>query len=250
MTVNTIIIFLFGLIIGSFLNSVIFRLHQKRSFLEGRSYCPKCRHQLSVRDLIPVVSFLIQKGKCRYCQKKISWQYPLVELATALVFIALYLNFGLSLKFFIYSLYSFFLIVIFVYDLKYYLVLDGVAIPAILLGFLGSLIIGMSLTKLLIGGIIGLGFFLIQFVVSKGKWIGGGDLRLGLMCGFMVGWPNISLLLFLTYLIGAMVAIALLSLKRKKWGDVLPLGIFISFATMVVLLFGDGIIHWYLDFLT
>jgi len=71
-----------------------------------------------------------------------------------------------------------------------------------------------------------------------------------LMCGFMVGWPNISLLLFLTYLIGAMVAIALLSLKRKKWGDVLPLGIFISFATMVVLLFGDGIIHWYLDFLT
>ncbi|PIY97027.1 MAG: prepilin peptidase [Candidatus Kerfeldbacteria bacterium CG_4_10_14_0_8_um_filter_42_10] len=241
-----VIITIVGLIIGSFLNAIIYRLHKGISFLKGRSFCPHCRHTLSAQDLIPLFSFIIQKGRCRYCRKKISWQYPLVELAAALVLIVLYFNFGLSLEFFIYSLYSLFLIVIFVYDLKYYLVLDQVAIPAILLGFTGSLILEMSLTKLLIGGIIGLGFFLIQFIISRGKWIGGGDLRLGLMCGFMVGWPKIVPLVFITYISGAVVAIGLMIIKKKKWQDMVPLGIFLSFATLIVLLFGEEIIRFYL----
>ncbi|PIY78427.1 MAG: prepilin peptidase, partial [Parcubacteria group bacterium CG_4_10_14_0_8_um_filter_35_7] len=83
-------IFIFGLCIGSFLNAVIWRLHRKESFFKGRSYCPKCRHSLGARDLIPLLSFLLLKGKCRYCKEKISWQYPVVELATGLLFCLVY----------------------------------------------------------------------------------------------------------------------------------------------------------------
>lgn len=240
------IIFIVGLAVGSFLNVVIFRLYKKQGFLKGRSYCPKCEHALSVRDLVPLLSFAIQKAKCRYCHKPISWQYPLVELATALSFLILYLNFDLTLKFYIYAFYTVFLIIIFVYDLKYYLVLDEIAIPAIIIGFVGSLLLKMSLTDLLIGGIIGLGFFLIQFVVSKGKWIGGGDLRLGLMCGFMVSWPKIIPLIFITYITGALVAIVLVILNKKKWQDMVPLGVFLTLATFIILLFGEEIIRIYL----
>lgn len=86
-----LIIFAFGLFIGSFLNCVIYRLEQGKSFLKGRSYCPHCKHQLFWQDLIPVLSFFILRGKCRYCQKSISWQYPLVELATGIIFILCFL---------------------------------------------------------------------------------------------------------------------------------------------------------------
>ena len=158
----------------------------------------------------------------------------------------MYLNFGLSLEFFIYSLYSIFLIIIFVYDLLYYLVLDVVSIPAIVVGFIGSLLLGLSLTNLLIGGIIGLSFFLLQFVISKGKWIGGGDLRLGLMCGFMVGWPKIFPLLVIAYISGAIISVFLLASKKKKWKDSVPFGVFLTVATIIVILFGDKIIDWYI----
>ncbi|MFA6525251.1 MAG: prepilin peptidase [Patescibacteria group bacterium] len=238
-------VFIFGLIIGSFLNVVVYRMKNKKDFLKGRSFCTHCKKTLSAIDLIPLLSFILLLGKCRYCRKKISWQYPLVEFSTGLVFLILYLKFGFSLEFYIYSLYSVFLIIIFVYDLLYYLVLDSVSMPAIIVGFIGSLVLGLSLTNIIIGGIIGLTFFLLQFVISKGKWIGGGDLRLGLMCGFMVGWPKILPLLVVTYVSGAIISVSLLATKKKKWQDSVPLGIFLTLATLVVLLFGDQIIDWY-----
>ena len=240
-----LLIFIFGLIIGSFLNAVVYRLKHKKNFLKGRSFCPHCKKSLSVSDLVPVLSFLILRGECRYCQEKISKQYPLVELGTGIVFLILYLKFGLTLEFFVYALYSIFLIIVFVYDLLYYLVLDVVSIPAIIIGFFGSLLLGLSLTNILIGGIIGLSFFLLQFAISRGKWIGGGDLRLGLMCGFMVGWPKILPLLVITYISGAIISVFLLASKKKKWKDSVPLGIFLTLATLVVILFGDIIIDWY-----
>lgn len=213
--------------------------------MKGRSFCTHCKKTLSVMDLVPLLSFVFLRGKCRYCKKRISWQYPLVEVATGIVLLVLYIRFGLTLEFFLYSLYSIFLIIIFVYDLLYYLVLDSVSIPAIVIGFIGSLMLGFPLTDILIGGIIGLTFFLFQFVISKGKWIGGGDLRLGLMCGFMVGWPKIIPLLVITYVSGAIISVSLLASKKKKWSDSVPLGIFLTVATLIVLMFGDQIIDWY-----
>ena len=125
-----ILVYIFGLIVGSFLNCVIYRLEEGKSFLKGRSFCPDCKHTLSWQDLIPLLSFLILKGKCRYCKKPISWQYPLVELATGILFI-LILNFSTRPGGVILFVVSCFLIVIFVYDLKHYIIPDKIIYPAI-----------------------------------------------------------------------------------------------------------------------
>ena len=136
------VVFLTGLVVGSFLNCVIYRLNTKESFLFSRSHCPKCHHILKWYDLIPILSFIIVKGKCRYCKKKISWQYPLVEIATGIVFLLILnyelriMNYGFNLEIMLNSLFlilnSCFLIVIFVYDLKHYIIPDKIIYPAII----------------------------------------------------------------------------------------------------------------------
>jgi len=251
-------IFIFGLIIGSFLNAVIYRLDKKRSIFQGRSRCPKCKKLILWYDNIPIISFFLLRGRCRHCQKKISWQYPLVEFFTGLIFLINslvitnfnYLSFynwpvilQLSAAWIISSL----LIIIFVYDLKYYLILDRLVIPLAILAFLYNLL-NYSLINLLIGGIIGLSFFLIQFLISQGKWIGDGDLRLGLAMGFILGFPKIFLGLFLAYFIGSIVAVILLATTKKSFKSRIPFGPFLVVGTYLTMLFGDLIINKYFYF--
>lgn len=246
----TILIFTFGLIVGSFLNAVIWRIKHKKSFLKGRSICPQCKHELGVLDLIPVFSFLFLRAKCRYCKKKINWQYPLVELATGLGFVLVETCHGMSLQTFFYIIIFCFLIIIFVYDLKYGLILDRVSIPAMVIAFAGNLIIGQEVWwSLILGAAIGGGIFLAQFLISKGKWVGGGDLRLGVVMGLLLGWEKVLVALFLAYISGALVAVVLLLQKSKKMKDAIVFGTFLSAATFVTMLYGDKIIDWYLGFI-
>ena len=188
-----IFVFIFGLIIGSFLNCVIFRLEKKEA-LTGRSYCPHCMHMLNWIDLVPVVSFLFLRGGCRYCSKKISAQYPLVEIITGLVFLLIF-NFQLSpfensIFYFLFSTFWLYiassLVVIFVYDLKYYLIPDKVLFPAIII----SLIYHFSFNYFL-AAIIASGFFYSIYLISKGQWIGFCDVKLAILLGLLLGFPNI-----------------------------------------------------------
>lgn len=237
--------FILGLLTGSFLNSVIFRLREKTGFVKGHSKCPGCGKILSARELIPLISFVIQKGRCRGCQKRISIQYPLVELASGLLFLASYLYFGLEWRLLLTLIYISFLMILFVYDLKYYFIPDVVVLPAILIALIGQIVLGVSFTKIALGGIIGLGFFLIQYILSKGKWIGGGDLRLGLLMGVMLGWSNILVALFIAYVVGAVFALYLVVFKKKTWKEKIPLGTFLTFACVITIFFGEAIINWY-----
>ena len=262
-------IFLFGLIIGSFLNCLIWRLHKNETIL-GRSYCPKCGRQIAWYDNIPVLSFLILKGKCRSCQKKISWQYPVVELAVGVLFvIAFFLNyesrimnyeggtFGLFIihnsLFIIQVILDWFvdavMTIIFIYDFRWYLILDIVTLPACVIVFLLNLALGISWQNMLISGIIGGSFFLFQYLISQGKWIGGGDIRLGLLMGIIFGWPNILVAIFLAYIIGSLVGVGLILAGKKKWGSQVPLGIFLSTASIITLFWGSKILAWYKGFL-
>ncbi|MFA4871804.1 MAG: prepilin peptidase [Patescibacteria group bacterium] len=254
-----IFIFLLGLIVGSFLNVVIFRLKSGEKIINSRSRCPYCRHQLKVRDLVPVLSFIFYRGKCAYCRKKISWQYPLVELATAFLFLVGTYNILGNLEpaillinsqvffFWLRNLIFFcFLIIIFVYDLRWYEILDKVTVPAMVLALVLNLMLGVGWPGLLIGAAIGLFFFLFQFVVSKGKWLGGGDLRLGLLMGLMLGWPKIILGLFLAYIIGAIFSIILIKLNKKDFKSQIQFGTFLSVAAIIAILWGDEIVRWYL----
>ena len=252
-----IFIFVFGLIVGSFLNCVIYRLEEKESFLKGRSYCPKCRHKLSWLDLIPVFSFLILRGKCRYCSSKIAIQYILVELSTAILFLLLLLN-SQNIPYLIYgTIITSFLIIIFVYDLKYYIIPDRVIFPAILaIGIwylLASIFLNFYTRQEILNVIFSAfgtaGFFLFIILISKGKWMGLGDVKLAFLMGLFLGFPKILLGLILAFWSGAIIGIITIILKKKKLSAEIPFAPFLVFGTLVSFFWGQEVINWYLGFL-
>lgn len=255
-------VFISGLIVGSFLNVVILRLHNGEKIAAARSHCPHCGHKLAARDLWPLLSFVLLRGKCRYCQKKISWQYPLVELATAVLFVVITYNYigGLGARVLFVSfpilfhwlrnlIFACVLLVIFVYDLKWSLILDRVTLPAMAFAFLANWYLGLGVKSLIIAGLAGLAFFAVQYFISKGKWLGGGDLRLGLLMGLMLGWPKIILAILLSYVIGAIISLGLILAGKKSMKSAIPLGTFLAIGTVIALMWGTSIISWYLNLL-
>ncbi|MFA5021900.1 MAG: prepilin peptidase [Patescibacteria group bacterium] len=242
-------IFILGLIVGSFLNVVILRLGTKKSFFTGRSQCPCCGKKIAAYDNIPLVSFILLRGHCRNCKKNISWQYPLIELLTAFIFVWFSLRFGLTAQFLIYSIFSSFLIVIFVYDLKNYLILDQITIPAMVIAFFSSLYLGLGLGNIILAAIIGSGFFALQYFISKGKWVGDGDIRLGALMGLMLGWKFLLVALFLAYIIGSIFGLTLILVGKKKMSSAVPFGPFLTLGTFIALIYGQSILNWYFNLL-
>ena len=260
---------LFGLVMGSFLNCIIYRLQTGEGFLKGRSFCPHCRHELSWQDLIPIFSFLILKGRCRYCRKPISWQYPLVELATGIIFLLIVWNleFGTCLEFGIwnllfYLLISCFLIIIFVYDLKHYIIPDAVIYPAIAIAFLYQLFRMLNFVNWNLFGIWNVEsgilrpissaflaslFFLAIVFLSQGKWMGLGDVKLAFLMGLFLGFPNILVALFLAFFIGAIIGIGLIISGKRTLKSEVPFGPFLITGTFIALFWGNQITNWYLS---
>ena len=271
-----ITIFLTGLAVGSFLNCIIYRLEKNESFLKGRSYCPHCKHILSWGDLIPIFSFLILRGKCRYCHKKISWQYPLVELATGILFFSIFYStfqhsntptFQQFIQFLYLSIVSCFLIIIFVYDLKHYLIPDKVIYPAIGIAFIYRLFeilnfahwdlfviwnLGFWISKPILyplaSAIFAATFFLVIFLLSRGRWLGFGDVKLGFLIGLFLGFPKTLVALFFAYLIGAIIGIELVLAKKKTLKSEVPFGPFLAAGTFIALFWGQVLIDWYFRF--
>ena len=253
-------LFIFGLVIGSFLNCVIYRLAlpnfslKNLGGLKNRSYCPHCKHSLNWKDLIPIFSFLILRGKCRYCKKKISWQYSLVELATGLLFVLILWHSIYDLRFMIYELIiSSFLIIIFVYDLKHFIIPDRIIYPAIfiVLGFrawdlIGHWALGFGIFNPFISAFAASAFFLLIVLVSRGKWMGVGDIKLAFFMGLFLGFPNILVALFFAFLIGGIIGVGLILAKIKTLKSEVPFGPFLVTATFIALFWGEKIIFWYL----
>ena len=249
-------IFILGLCIGSFLNVLIYRLHRGEKFITGHSKCLFCGHKLYIKDLVPLFSYLLLKGRCRYCKKSFSRQYFLVEFFTGIIFSLIFLNIIPDKNFINFENYELFkiifwwiiasfLIIIFVYDLKYYLILDKISIPAIFISFIFNLLLGNNLLNLLFAGILAGGFFLLQYFISKGKWVGGGDIRLGFLMGVILGFPTVLTALFIAYILGSIISIILLIGKQKRWSDKIPFGTFLSLATIITMLYGDVVVNWY-----
>lgn len=265
------IIFIAGLVVGSFLNVVISRLYTKEKILYSRSHCPYCKKVLAWYDLIPLISFASVKGKCRWCGKKISWQYPLVEFFTGFFFVLVgYLFFGgfLCQSLFYCSIvllfYCFFiscLIVVFVYDLKHFIIPDKVIYPAIIGGL--SFRVFLDLAQASNGAVgqwsnttrgglaagIAAGFFLALVLGSRGKWMGLGDVKLALFMGLILGWPNILVALVLAFVLGATIGIILILAKKKTLKSQIPFGPFLSAATLISIFWADSLINWYLNFI-
>lgn len=251
------VLFIIGLTVGSFLNVVICRLQTKEKILYSRSHCPICKKVLAWYDLIPLVSFILTLGRCRYCGKKISWQYPLVEAFTGVLFVSAG---WLVFEYFIFLLfYCFFvsaLIVIFVYDLKHFIIPDKVIYPAILMAF-GYQVIKLvwfsgsiaRFSNSLVAALLAAGFFMVLVVVSRGKWMGLGDVKMALFMGLVLGWPNILAALLIAFVAGAVVGIVLIFAQKKTLKSELPFGPFLSAATLISIFWADKLINWYLGFI-
>lgn len=247
-------VFIYGLILGSFLNSWIWRTRENIKVIskETFSICIHCRRQLKWYEKIPVFSYLVLRGKCRTCRRLIPWHYTAVELSTALLFVLVSYLFLRDVHFsewhFLRDIFFLtFLIIIFVYDARYKEVLLRVVWPGLIIGFIiNYFILGYPVDSLLIGSAVGGSFFLFQYLISKGRWIGGGDVRLGFMMGIWLGWPNILVALFISYILGALVSVGLLILKKKQWASEVPFGTFLAIGTFVTLYCGDNLISWYL----
>jgi leader peptidase (prepilin peptidase)/N-methyltransferase len=254
-------LFILGLIFGSFLNAVAWRLHAGKSFVRGRSQCDQCGHTLSARDLVPVFSWLAQKGRCRYCQQKISWQHPTAELLTSLAFVFSYLWWPESLNgaapkvlFVGWLMCLVGLVALAIYDLNWMLLPNKLIYPTLLVavaarGFYVAAYELRPFHALLYWGaslLVASGFFWLLFMVSRGRWIGYGDVRLGLVTGTLLASPSLSfMMIFLASLAGSLIAIPLLAYRNQSLGSRLPYGPFLIGATFFVMLFGQTLLDWY-----
>ncbi len=254
-----LIIFIFGLIFGSFANVCIYRLPKGKSIVKPGSYCPYCKKEILWYDNIPLLSYIILKGKCRNCGKKISPRYFIVELLTGILFFLIYKNFGLNSSFFIYSLFVLSLIIISFIDIETFLISDIIVIPGIFLGLIfsfffpniqlleGKNLEGLfySLEGLLLGGGILLFFAFLGKLAFKKDAMGGGDIKLLGMIGSFLGWKCVFLSLFFGSLIGTIISLSLIALKKKKVDEYIPFGPYLGIGA-VISLFLKG--HTFLGF--
>ncbi len=264
---------LLGLCLGSFVNALVWRLHMQSqstaknakknsrySIARGRSMCPNCQHELAVSDLIPLLSWIILRGKCRYCSQAISWQYPVVEATTALAFVASYVFWPLELDVYGSLYFGLWLVMLVglaalvIYDLRWMILpnkvvfsLYWVALAMIVVQILSQQSLE-PLVRALVGVLIGGGLFYLLFQLSNAKWIGGGDVKLGFLLGAVVGGPEPALLvLFFASLLGSLISLPLLLSKRAHRGTKIPFGPFLIIGAFVVQLWGEKITQWYID---
>lgn len=264
------VFFIFGLAIGSFLNVVINRTESGEDVVSEPSHCPKCRKKLHWYELVPLFSFAVQRGKCRGCGQRISLQYPLVELSTGVFFALSYSalfsspsGFGvdfLTLFGLVWRLAAVgFFIIIFVYDFKTYIIPNQFIYPAIGLAFIYNSVIhflrpcdfslACPVWNNFFAAALGFCFFFLLIALSRGRWMGGGDAKLAIFMGLVLGWPGILAALFLAFFAGSVVGLALVATRQKEMRGEIPFGPFLAGASLAVMFFGERLIDWYLNIL-
>lgn len=243
-----ILFLVIGLIVGSFLNVVIFRMDDLKSIVYTRSRCPECKKEIPWYDLIPFLSFFILGARCRSCKGKISSQYPIVELGVGLLFAFLYLMFGLSWGLIFYLVVFSILTVIFVYDIKTQTVPEPFVWVALILTFLGGWYFGgFGIIGMLSGGLIAGGFIAALAMFSKEKWMGYGDIKIALILGLLTGYPSAIFGLFFAFILGSIIGLIMIYSKGKSLKTAIAFAPFIIFSALFTITYGQIIINWYLN---
>ncbi len=246
-----ILSFLFGAVIGSFLNVCIYRMPREESVVSPPSHCPSCDYRIRWYDNIPLVSYLLLGGKCRGCRAKISLQYPLVELLNGLLTLALFMRYGPTLAFAVLFLFCSALVVITFIDIEHQIIPDEISLSGIVLGFVFSFFLaGHSWLNSLLGIVLGGGSLLL--VASGYHWLtgkegmGGGDIKLLAMMGAFLGWKSIPFIIFASSLIGSLIGVSLMVIQKKDSKLAIPFGPYLAFAAVLYIFYGPQLIHWYL----
>lgn len=253
----TILAIFLGAVVGSFLNVCIFRIPKEESIVFPGSHCQSCQKKIAPLDNIPLLSFLILRGRCRYCAAKISWQYPLVEFLSAGLFVLFYYYFGLTVKGALYLLLALALLTETFIDLRHRIIPDVITLPGVVIGLAASVFFpglhdqrfwwgGLSCS--LIGMFAGGGFFYMTGMLAervlKKEAIGGGDIKLMAMIGAFLGWQGAALTIFSSSVIGSVVGVYL---KIKNGEERIPFGPFIALGAFFYLFYGHTIIQWYVQ---
>ena len=240
-------IFIVGLVVGSFLNVCIYRLPKEKSILYPPSHCYSCKQRLRPWDLIPVFNWLFLRGKCRYCATPISGRYAIIEVFTGVLFMASLYIIGLSIELIKALILTSFLIVITFIDIDHQLILDKVLIWMAGAGVAINLFIGPptpGMWQMLLAAAVGGGVLLLIAVLTRGG-MGGGDIKFMAVLGLWLGWPYIVITMLMSFIIGGVVGLVLLLLKRKGRKDFIPFGPFIAAAAYITFLYGTDILMWY-----
>ncbi len=247
------IVAVFGLVFGSFANALIYRLPRKIPFGFSRSVCPQCGATIRALDNIPLVSYLLLRGRCRTCKLSIPWRYPVVEAMHAGVFVWLYFSFGFTLQLAAMALLSSALIAIIFIDLEHMIIPDKLTLPGAVIGLLYSLTpYGIGITSSAIGLLVGGGaLYLVAMLgelLFKKESMGGGDIKMAAMLGAFLGWQRVTLIFVSSAAIGLLVSIVVMafspSFRRER---MLPFGPFLALAGLVAMVYGDTIIRFYID---
>lgn len=250
-----VVIFVFGTIIGSFLNVCILRLPDSRSIVSGASACPSCGARLTPVDLVPIISYLALRGKCRRCKARISPLYPAVEALTGAMYLLLYLRFGFAWQLLVYMALVGLLIVISAIDFKTMEIPNGLIIAGFVVGAIQLIVTVFTgifgnwtsyVIGLFAGGLPLLLIALIAGILLKREAMGGGDVKLMAFCGFIIGWKLVIPAYLIGIIAGAVISVILMALGRKKRGDEIPFGPFLSLGVVLSVFFGDALIDWYL----
>ena len=238
-----------GAAVGSFLNVLICRIPEGQSIVFPASHCPKCMHAIRFYDNIPIISYLVLRGKCRDCHEKISLRYPIVEAITALLSLLLFWKFGLGLKYLFSFIFTCALIVITFIDFDHQIIPDVISLPGIPLFFLLAVFfMDVPLLEALLGILIGGGcLFAIAFfyeLITKREGMGGGDIKLLAMLGAFLGWKSLFFILFVSSLLGAFVGISMMIAKGKDMKYAVPFGPFLSIAAVAYLFVGVDVMKF------
>ncbi|MBU0706230.1 prepilin peptidase [Patescibacteria group bacterium] len=244
-----VFIILVGLVLGSFASVLIHRLHiREKSIIRGRSFCPLCAKQLGVRDLVPVVSYLINKFKCRFCKQPIAFRYPLLELSMAGIFFltTALIGSGDVTQHIFYLFIAFVFIVLTFYDFLFREIPDQISLPAIFIAILYVLLNDIyTPVNLIIGIAIPVLFFGVLHFGSRGRWLGGGDIRIGALMGALLGYPMVLTGLFFGYLFGSVYSLVGLAFKKFGRQTQIPFAPFLLLGTYVSMFWGQAIVDWY-----
>jgi len=234
-----------GLVVSSFLNVCIDRLPEGESIVSPPSHCPYCGRRLAPLDLIPLLSYILLRGRCRYCGAPIPRRVLVVEATTGLLFALLWYRYGLSLRLLLATLYTCLFIVIFVVDLEHRLVLNRVIYPAIAVALLAvPFTPHHQVVELLAGGALGFGLlFLVALVYPAG--MGMGDVKLATFIGLVVGFPSVFVALLISFVAGGLAGGSLLVSGLKGRKDPIPFAPFLVTGGMVAMLYGKEILDWY-----
>lgn len=240
----------FGAVVGSFLNVCIRRIPLEESIVRPGSHCPACKTPLWMRDNLPLLGFVLRRGRCRHCDAPISWQYPIVEALTAGLFVLLLARFGWGAEFAVGAAFVAALVVVTFIDIEHQIIPDVISLPGIVIGFALALFgLGPAWTDSLAGILLGGGF--LWAVAASYEWLagregmGGGDIKLLAMIGAILGWQAVLLVLLISSISGSVAGGIAIAAHGGDTKVPIPFGPFLAFGALVALLWGEAIVLWY-----